>query len=484
MAEKTEKKSDSGKESRALAKPPRLLTELAEAAGLDESRYFNVIINTVLKKRGRDREMVRPSNEEVYAFLMVCRKYDLDPLLKQIHGFVGKDGQIVPIVGIDGWVKIALGNDQYVTHRTTSVLQDEKTGAIVKIMENPETGMRDFYIEPEGAKVDLSKLKPIYSVTAFERKGSKGWVIGEPEWFSECVRSTDPWGQMPRRMLAHKSFMQAARKAFGIGGIHDQDEALDIERTQEDGRARAIIDAPIPSDEEPDRKALEPPVGAGNIEEHTGHQDETGAAEKSAVDLREARGEPATDPAPPQEPETPKDSPGPSEQPDLPSATADPGYVRLGDINKSIYAKVLRTMHAARKQAGWSEDDFKKMYKGRYKVASVTKMTMNQANELRKWLTDNPKPQEKTDAAPPTEQAETPSTEAGPEKAETQTKEQDEIERQKWIEALGDYQQMFPSDFKQLLQDEFLDKKLKDLNLEELKRFNTLLEKRMDEKQD
>ncbi len=468
------------KEKKEVKKMPKLLTELAEAAGLDAQRYFNVIVRTVLKKKGRDGQMALPSTEEVYAFLMVCRKYDLDPLLKQIHGFVGKDGQIVPIVGIDGWVKTTLKDKKYGIHRTTSVLQDPETSAIVKILENPETGMRDIYIEPEGAKVDLNNLKPVYSVTAFRHKGSDEWVIGEPEWFSECVRSTTPWSQMPRRMLAHKSFMQAARKAFGIGGIYDSDEANDIRLTQEGGGpARGIVDATPSADEEPDRQALGAPVTAGNIDEHTGHQDETGAAEQSAADLAAAKGESAPEPPPTEDPEPSREAP--HEQPDLPAPKDDPGHRCLGDIDAKVYAKTLRVLHAARKKADYSDDEFKDMYKKRYKVGTMKKMTIVQAGELLDWLKDNPKrPPEDDDDAPPTEEEEATGAEEGATETPEEAEEEEKEERGKYLEAMREYQQMFPSDCKQVLQDDFNDKALTDLTLEELKRFNKLLEARLE----
>ena len=48
------------------------------------------------------------------------------------------------------------------------------------------------------------------------------------EYFDECKRNTDPWNQMPRRMIRNKAIIQAIRLAFGVSGIHDEDEARDI----------------------------------------------------------------------------------------------------------------------------------------------------------------------------------------------------------------------------------------------------------------
>ena len=45
------------------------------------------------------------------------------------------------------------------------------------------------------------------------------------EFLAECKRDTAPWKSHPRRMMRHKAMIQAARLAFGYGGIYDQDEA-------------------------------------------------------------------------------------------------------------------------------------------------------------------------------------------------------------------------------------------------------------------
>ena len=45
------------------------------------------------------------------------------------------------------------------------------------------------------------------------------------EYFAECKRNTDPWNQMPRRMLRHKAIIQCGRIAFGFSGIYDPDDA-------------------------------------------------------------------------------------------------------------------------------------------------------------------------------------------------------------------------------------------------------------------
>ncbi len=64
------------------------------------------------------------------------------------------------------------------------------------------------------------------------------------EYMTECRRDTGPWKSHPRRMLRHKAMIQAARLAFGYGGIYDQDEA---ERIRDMGEAERVDAAPEPA---------------------------------------------------------------------------------------------------------------------------------------------------------------------------------------------------------------------------------------------
>jgi hypothetical protein len=54
------------------------------------------------------------SNEAMMAFLMVANQYDLNPFLREIFAFPSKGG-IIPIVSIDGWIKLVLRHSQYGT---------------------------------------------------------------------------------------------------------------------------------------------------------------------------------------------------------------------------------------------------------------------------------------------------------------------------------------------------------------------------------
>ena len=74
-----------------------MLVELAERMGVNPSQAYMTIKATIAPKA---------TNEELMAFCVVANQYKLNPFLKEIYAFPGKNGGIVPIVGIDGWLKL------------------------------------------------------------------------------------------------------------------------------------------------------------------------------------------------------------------------------------------------------------------------------------------------------------------------------------------------------------------------------------------
>jgi hypothetical protein len=59
------------------------------------------------------------SNEELLTLVVVANTYGLSPLLKELYAFPAKGGGIVPIVSIDGWLRIINDHPQMDGIRTT-----------------------------------------------------------------------------------------------------------------------------------------------------------------------------------------------------------------------------------------------------------------------------------------------------------------------------------------------------------------------------
>ena len=164
-----------------------LIESLAADYGMNPGHFSAVIRKTIMPSAATD--------EQVHAFLLVCKTYRLNPVLRLIHAFPSKSGGIVPVVGIDGWLSIINS-------------QPEFDGLDVKVIAG-QNG------------------KPESATCTIYRKDRKFPTI-VTEYYDECKRDTEPWKGMPARMLRHKAIIQCARVAFALGGIFDEDEGRDI----------------------------------------------------------------------------------------------------------------------------------------------------------------------------------------------------------------------------------------------------------------
>ena len=171
------------------APKPSAMQLMASRCNVDPAKLHHTLKSTVFKGA---------TDEEMLALVVTANTYQLNPLLKEMYAFPKKGGGIVPMVGVDGWLKIANRQDNY-DGMSVEVFGDGKT---------PTHATCEIYLK--------NRTHPV-KVT---------------EYFEECRRNTDPWNQMPRRMIRNKVMIQAIRVAFGIGGIFDEDEATDIAGTR------------------------------------------------------------------------------------------------------------------------------------------------------------------------------------------------------------------------------------------------------------
>ena len=195
MTQKTQG-AEASATSTAIAVRPSLTSQMAAQYGVEPTKFLQTMKATVMPKR-QGGEAVAVSDEDLMAFCMVAHEYGLNPFLKEIHAFPNKSGGITPMVGVDGWAKL--------------------------MNRRPEFDGIEFEAHDEGGKP--------HSVTAHIYIKGRSRPVSVTEYYSECQRGTDPWRQMPRRMLRHKALIQAVRVAFGFAGIHDEDEAVDIAET-------------------------------------------------------------------------------------------------------------------------------------------------------------------------------------------------------------------------------------------------------------
>ena len=174
-----------------ITKKKSLVMVMAENYNMEPEHFLDAVKQTCMPTKD-----VTITNGMLAAFLMVCHEYNLNPLVREIFAFPTKRGGLQPIVSVDGWVKLITTHPQY-------------------------GGMDKLVVE-----VDPQTKKPISCTCHLLRKD--GMPVPEvTEYFDECYRNTDPWNNMPKRMMRHKGIKEAGRIAFGFGGLMDQDEGMD-----------------------------------------------------------------------------------------------------------------------------------------------------------------------------------------------------------------------------------------------------------------
>lgn len=162
---------------------PSALQVMAQRINVEPEKLFATLSATVFKGA---------TNDEMLALVVVANEYRLNPFLKEIYAFPAKGGGIVPVVSVDGWIKL------------------------INSQENLDGIEFEFQDDDQG--------KP-YSCTCKLSIRGRAKPVSVTEFYSECVRKSEPWTQMPRRMLRHKALMQAGRVAFGFTGVTDEEEA-------------------------------------------------------------------------------------------------------------------------------------------------------------------------------------------------------------------------------------------------------------------
>lgn len=190
----------------ATTKPDHRVGALAVMAArfnVEPNKLLSTLKGTVFKEARND--------EELMALCIVANEYGLNPLTKEIYAFPAKGGGIVPVVSIDGWIRIIN------THPQMDGVEFE--------WNNAASG------------------DPI-SCTAIIYRKDRNRPIKVTEYFSECSRNTDPW-KMKHRMLRHKALIQCGRVAFGFGGVHDEDDARDIAQATVVEIKEPIFSAPV-----------------------------------------------------------------------------------------------------------------------------------------------------------------------------------------------------------------------------------------------
>jgi len=219
MAAQAKSRSDAGEKNALVAK-------LAEKYSIDEGQLLHILKATAF----RQSDDVHITNEQMYALLVVSDQYNLNPFTKEIYAFPGKKGGIIPVVGVDGWNRIANEHPQF---------------------DGVEFVYAGDILLCEGARAHCHAW-----IEAVLYRKDRANPIRVREYLDECYRppfkdyqtgyeSIGPWQTHPKRFLRHKALIQCYRVGFSFVGIYDEDEAYRILEAQSDSGGKGSTDSKV-----------------------------------------------------------------------------------------------------------------------------------------------------------------------------------------------------------------------------------------------
>lgn len=199
---------------------PTALEALAGRLNVSASTLTSTLKNTVFKGA---------SNEEFVSLVIVANAYNLNPMLKEIFAFPAKGGGIIPVVSVDGWIRIVNEHPQFDGIEFNDIV-DEKGN--------------------------------LYAIESVIYRRDRSRPIKVTEYMDECKGTGPAWQKTPKRMLRHRALIQGGRVAFGFSGIYVEDEAQTfIGTVQQDGgdNARPVA--------QPTREQIRHDATTGEIED-------------------------------------------------------------------------------------------------------------------------------------------------------------------------------------------------------------------------
>jgi phage recombination protein Bet len=203
-----------GKQEKTLT----LSQRFAARYGVDPKQLFQVLKATAFKQR----EGVQITDAQMMALIIVADQYGLNPFTREIYAYPDKNGGIVPVVGVDGWVRMAQKTEEL------DGIEFEYSDKVVKMPE--------------------AKPCPEWCEAIVYRK-NVAKPIRVREYLDEVFQDRNfinPWRTHTKRMLRHKALIQALRAAFGYAGIYDEDEAERVVEAQ-DAKYEVVDDVPQPT---------------------------------------------------------------------------------------------------------------------------------------------------------------------------------------------------------------------------------------------
>lgn len=223
-----------------LGPSKHFLAGMSERYGIEQQKLWGTLKATAFKVKDG-----APTDAQMNALMIVANEYGLNPFTKEIYAFPDKQNGIVPVVGVDGWLRIANSHpmmDGYEIRASEKLVQiDDDAKECPEWMEG--VIFRKDRTRPIVVREYLDECyRPAFSGT---RQGGGAYKV------------PGPWQSHTKRMLRHKALIQSLRTAFGFAGVYEEDEAQRIIEARVVDTTPMIDMEPSPDTSEFDRLAGE-----------------------------------------------------------------------------------------------------------------------------------------------------------------------------------------------------------------------------------
>ena len=149
------------------------------------------------------------TKEDIFTFLVQCKNLGLNPLLKQIYGFVSR-GKLAIVVSIEGWNAIANRSPQFDGCSFEFGPFTTRELSYNKITYNRGTKTNN--------NVTVKRSVADWVKCIVYRK-DRAHPIVITTFFDEAYTGSEPWATMPMTMLQNRAFVNSVRKAFNVSAF-------------------------------------------------------------------------------------------------------------------------------------------------------------------------------------------------------------------------------------------------------------------------
>ena len=156
------------------------------------------------------------TKEDIFTFLVQCKNLGLNPLLKQIYGFVSR-GKLAIVVSIEGWNAIANRSPQF------DGCSFEFGPVSVRDLQYSKTTYNNG--SRSSGMVTVKRNVADWVKCIIYRK-DRGHPIAVTTYFDEAFTGSEPWATMPMQMLQNRAFVNSVRKAFNVSAYSEDDQFI------------------------------------------------------------------------------------------------------------------------------------------------------------------------------------------------------------------------------------------------------------------